>query len=111
MQLLADEKYLTETVHKVVLPPARDIQFFKTMLLVHAEPLLFQPAASDTAAATAKASYHHSGTKVSPECENSYPLRDQLPITNSRVETDLPLRQNACNFWPLQNVRLDLWKK
>ena len=67
VQLLADEEYLTETVHKVVLPPARDVQFFKTMLLVHAKPLLFQPATSDTATATAKATYHHSGTKVSPE--------------------------------------------
>ena len=50
-------------------------------------------------------SHHdHSGRKVSPECEISYPLRVRLPITKCRSETDVPLRQNACNFWPLRIV-------
>jgi len=108
---LADGEYLPETVQKVVLPLKRDVQFFKTLLLVHAKPLFFKPTASDTAGATANASHYHSRKKVSPDYENSFPLRDRLPMTKCRPEIGVPLRQNACNFWLLKKMHLNIGKK
>ena len=54
---------------------------------------------------------YHRRRKVPPEHENSDPFPYRFPTTKCQSEIDVPLRQNECNFWPLEKMHLDLWKK
>ena len=107
VQLWAGWKYLAETVQETVLPPQRDMQFFKTSLLVHTKSSLSQSAASATAGSTS----HHNYFRFTKSIEKCLRYKKKLTIAKCQSEIDVPLRQNECNFGPLKKIDLGLWKK
>ena len=97
---------MARAANKQVLPSTQDARFSKTRLLVHAKPyvLKFSVAALVARAETANCSQVLCGAQKTPTAQKS--VADQRMTKQKHA----PLRQNACNFWPLKNMRLDLSK-
>ena len=93
---------MPEAAQKVMPPPEQDTRFSRTVWPVHAKPPFFEPTASDTAGATANATCYHIRRKASPDYGKCSPLKYRHPMPKCRSEKCVPLRQNACNFWPLK---------